>query len=206
MKKLLFTLLILFGAISQVSAVKTVKIQFATEANNWLSKTFCAIWAWGPETSAEWYTLTDDNSDGIYEASVPDGVKTWILNCSDENEKWGTQTGNITCYSGYIYTINRNDAHNIGDGITIAIETPKSFKLQFANAAANMTGKTDLFSMAMFKNQLLNIDKEIDSMLNQAPPPGLAEFLGMSGFKVNIDLHGNITHVNMPAVPDESGD
>ena len=139
MKKLLFTLLILFGAISQVSAVKTVKIQFATEANNWLSKTFCAIWAWGPETSAEWYTLTDDNSDGIYEASVPDGVKTWILNCSDENEKWGTQTGNITCYSGYIYTINRNDAHNIGDGITIAIETPKSFKLQFANAAANWT-------------------------------------------------------------------
>lgn len=73
-----------------------------------------------------------------------------------------------------------------------------------ANAAANMTGKTDLFSMAMFKNQLMNIDKEIDSMLNQAPPPGLAEFLGMSGFKVNIDLHGNITHVNMPAVADGS--
>ena len=68
-----------------------------------------------------------------------------------------------------------------------------------ANAAANMTGKTDLFSMAMFKNQLLNIDKEIESMFRQGPPPGLSEFLGMSGFKVNIDLHGNITNVNMPA-------
>ena len=68
-----------------------------------------------------------------------------------------------------------------------------------ANAAANMTGKTDLFSMAMFKNQLENIDKEIEAMFRQGPPPGLAEFLGMSGFKVNIDLHGNIINVNMPA-------
>ena len=73
-----------------------------------------------------------------------------------------------------------------------------------ANAAAQMTGKTDLFSMAMFKNQLQNVDKEIDNMLKQAPPPGLAEFLGMAGFKVTIDLHGNITQVNMPAVPEDS--
>lgn len=73
-----------------------------------------------------------------------------------------------------------------------------------ANAAASMTGKTDIFSMAMFKNQLKNIDKEIEAMLNQAPPPGLAEYLGMSGFKVNIDLHGNIVSVNMPAAPDQS--
>lgn len=75
-----------------------------------------------------------------------------------------------------------------------------------ANAAANMTGKTDLFSMAMFKNQLKNIDKEIDAMFLQAPPPGLAEYLGMAGFKINIDLHGNIVGVNMPSVPDGSGE
>ena len=72
-----------------------------------------------------------------------------------------------------------------------------------ANAAAQMTGKTDLFSMAMFKNQLQNIDKEVEALLRQGPPPGLAEFLGMSGFKVNIDLHGNIVHVNMPAVAED---
>ena len=64
-----------------------------------------------------------------------------------------------------------------------------------ANAAANMTGKTDLFSMAVFKSQLKNIDKEIDAMFRQGPPPGLAEMLGMSGFKVTIDMHGNITDV-----------
>ena len=70
-----------------------------------------------------------------------------------------------------------------------------------ANAAANMTGKNDLFSMVMFKNSLKNIDKEIEAMFRQGPPPGLAEFLGMSGFKVNIDIHGNITNVNMPSAP-----
>ncbi len=70
-----------------------------------------------------------------------------------------------------------------------------------ANAAANMTGKNDLFSMVMFKNSLMNIDKEIEAMFRQGPPPGLAEFLGMSGFRVNIDIHGNITNVNMPSTP-----
>ena len=73
-----------------------------------------------------------------------------------------------------------------------------------ANAAAQMTGKTDLFSMAMFKNQLQNVDKEIDNMLKQAPPPGLVEFLGMAGFKINIDIHGDITQVNMPTISEDS--
>ncbi len=75
-----------------------------------------------------------------------------------------------------------------------------------ANAAASMTGKTDLFSMAMFKSQLKNIDKEIDAMFRQAPPPGLSEYLGMAGFKVNIDIHGNIVSVNMPTAPEQSDD
>ena len=69
-----------------------------------------------------------------------------------------------------------------------------------ANAAANMTGQTDLFSMAMFKSQLKNIDKEIESLFKQGPPQGMREFLGMSGFRVTIDLHGDIVNVNMPSV------
>ncbi len=71
-----------------------------------------------------------------------------------------------------------------------------------ANEAANMLGKTDLFSMAMLKNQLKNIDREIDAMFRQGPPPGLAEYMGMNGFKVNIDMHGNIVNVNMPTAPE----
>ena len=61
-----------------------------------------------------------------------------------------------------------------------------------ANAAANMSGKTDLFSIAMIKSQLKNIDKEIDALFRNGPPAGMAEMLGMTGFKVIIDLHGNI--------------
>ena len=73
-----------------------------------------------------------------------------------------------------------------------------------ANAAANMTGQTDLFSMAMFKSQLKNIDKEIETLFRQGPPQGMTEFLGMSGFKVNIDLHGDIVNVKMPSIGDGS--
>lgn len=75
-----------------------------------------------------------------------------------------------------------------------------------ANAAANMTGQNDIFSMAMWKNQLKNIDKEVEKMLKQGPPEGLREMLGMTGFRVNIDIHGSIVHVDMPSQPDESDD
>ena len=43
-------------------------------------------------------------------------------------------------------------------------------------------------------------------MFRQAPPPGLSEYLGMAGFKVNIDIHGNIVSVNMPTAPEQSDD
>ena len=74
-----------------------------------------------------------------------------------------------------------------------------------ASQAATMNGKTDLFSMAMFKNQLKNIDKEIEAMFSMPRPQGLTEYLGMTGFKVIIDIHGNIVHVDMPAAPDGPG-
>ncbi len=73
-----------------------------------------------------------------------------------------------------------------------------------ANAAANMSGKTDLFSIAMIKSQLKNIDKEIDALFRNGPPAGMAEMLGMTGFKVIIDLHGNIVEAKMPARSEDS--
>lgn len=73
-----------------------------------------------------------------------------------------------------------------------------------ANAAANMSGKTDLFSIAMIKNQLKNIDKEIDALFRNGPPAGMAEILGMSGFRVTIDIHGNIVEAKMPSRAEDS--
>ena len=138
---------------------------------------------------------------------------------------------NYAFFKGLVYDVNNNliETVTIGDesfyivddyGFKRHIESrevdEKIFRLftdqidgneeYLANAAAQMTGKTDLFSMAMFKNQLQNLDKEIDNMLKQAPPPGLVEFLGMAGFKVNIDIHGDITQVNMPTISEDSED
>ena len=84
MKKLLFTLLILFGAIAQVSADenKTLLLSFITDevkaawmpASGWTS-----IWAYKSGEAGSWYALSDSNSDGIYEASIPDKCDKWLL-------------------------------------------------------------------------------------------------------------------------------
>ena len=71
-----------------------------------------------------------------------------------------------------------------------------------ATEAAKMTGKNDLFSMAIFKNQLQNINKEVDQALKQGFPAGVTDMLAMTGFKVTIDYHGNITNISVPQQPE----
>lgn len=126
----------------------------------------------------------------------------------DENDN---PAETVTVGNDSFYVINDNgfkrhiDAREIDEKIvhlfTDQIDGNEDY---LANAAANFTGKTDIFSMALFKNQLKNIDKEIETMFQQGPPPGLAEMMGMAGFKVTIDLHGNILNVNMPSSSDGS--
>ncbi len=73
-----------------------------------------------------------------------------------------------------------------------------------ATEAAKMTGKNDLFSMAIFKNQLKNIDKEVEQTLKQGFPAGVTDMLGMTGFRVTIDYHGNIKEISVPQQPNAS--
>jgi hypothetical protein len=71
--------------------------------------------------------------------------------------------------------------------------------------AAKLLGTDDIFSKAMLENQLKNIDKQFDAILETGIPEESRAFMGMSGFKVVINMHGEVVRLDQPAAADEGG-
>ena len=61
--------------------------------------------------------------------------------------------------------------------------------------AAKMMGTDDLFSKAMIENQLKHIDKQFEMLFEVGIPEDMRTYLGMSGFKVVVDYHGEVIDV-----------
>jgi hypothetical protein len=72
---------------------------------------------------------------------------------------------------------------------------------------AKMLGQEDLFTRAAIEQQLKNIDRQFDALLQAGIPEEGRAYLGMLGFKVIINYHGEVLRVEQPAAPDdESGE
>jgi hypothetical protein len=72
--------------------------------------------------------------------------------------------------------------------------------------AAKMLGTDDIFSKALLENQLKNIEKQFDALLEMGIPEESRAFMGMSGFKVVINIHGEVVRLDQPAAADQGGD
>jgi hypothetical protein len=68
--------------------------------------------------------------------------------------------------------------------------------------AAKMLGTDDIFSKAMLENQLKNIGKQFDAILDMGIPEESRAFMGMSGFKIVINIHGEVVRLDQPAATD----
>jgi len=73
---------------------------------------------------------------------------------------------------------------------------------------AKMLGQDDPFSKAMIENQLKNIDKQFDTIMQTGFPEEMHAYLGMMGFKVVINYHGDVLRVEQPGSSggDEGGE
>jgi hypothetical protein len=71
---------------------------------------------------------------------------------------------------------------------------------------AKMIGQQDIFSRAAIQNQLKNIDKQFNTLLETGIPSEARAYLGMMGFKVVINVHGEVVRVEQPSMTDESGE
>jgi predicted RNA polymerase sigma factor len=64
-----------------------------------------------------------------------------------------------------------------------------------------MLGKDDLFTKAMIDASIQNIDR----LIEQGLPDDVRTWLGMFGFRIIVDIHGEVTRTDLPAqkAPDE---
>lgn len=72
-----------------------------------------------------------------------------------------------------------------------------------ADQTAKMLGQDDLFTHAIIQNQLKNIDQQFKQLLQTGIPEGSRMYLGMTGFKVVINIHGEIVQIEQPSAPAE---
>ena len=66
-----------------------------------------------------------------------------------------------------------------------------------------MLGQEDIFTKAMIERSLRNVDEQFDQLLAQGLPDEARAWLGMLGFRVVIDVHGNVVRVEQPSAPEE---
>ena len=69
---------------------------------------------------------------------------------------------------------------------------------------AKMLGQDDIFSRAMIQKQLENIDEQFEKILGSGIPTEGRSYMGMMGFKIVINVHGEVIYFEQPSgLPDE---
>ena len=66
--------------------------------------------------------------------------------------------------------------------------------------AAKMTGQDDIFSRAIFLEQLKNIDRQFEQLIEEGLPEEGRAYMGMTGFKIIINHHGEVVDVEQPGM------
>lgn len=69
--------------------------------------------------------------------------------------------------------------------------------------AAKMLGQEDVFTQAAIEQQLKNMDKQFDQLIQAGIPEDMRAYLGMMGFKIVINVHGEVVRVEQPGGGEE---
>ena len=69
--------------------------------------------------------------------------------------------------------------------------------------ALNFLGKDDLFTKAALDASIENVD--IDEIIAQGIPEQARVMMGMMGFRITINVHGDIVDMHQPEAPDDEG-
>ena len=71
---------------------------------------------------------------------------------------------------------------------------------------AKMIGQEDVFTKAAIEQQIKNIDKQFDQLMQAGIPEDMRAYLGMVGFKIVINVHGEVVKVEQPGAAGDEGE
>ncbi len=86
--------------------------------------------------------------------------------------------------------------------LEIMAESVHGHEELLSEQAAKMLGQEDIFSRAALENQIKNIGEQFNKVLETGIPEDGRAFLGMSGFRVRINMHGDVLEVTQPGRED----
>jgi hypothetical protein len=69
---------------------------------------------------------------------------------------------------------------------------------ELAEQTAKMIGQDDIFSKALIENQLKNMDQQFEAVLKSGIPEEGRTYMGMMGFRIKINVHGEVLEVKQP--------
>lgn len=71
---------------------------------------------------------------------------------------------------------------------------------------AKMLGQDDIFSRAIIDKQLKEIDQQFERLLSIGIPEEGRAYMGMMGFKVIINFHGDVVRLDQPSGVSDEGE
>ncbi|MBU0513054.1 MAG: hypothetical protein KJ638_15315 [Chloroflexi bacterium] len=66
--------------------------------------------------------------------------------------------------------------------------------------AAKMLGQDDIFTRAMIETQLKQMDQQFDRILEAGIPEDGRAYMGMTGFRIRINVHGDVVEIEQPGM------
>jgi hypothetical protein len=66
-----------------------------------------------------------------------------------------------------------------------------------------MIGQDDIFTKAAIDASLKNIGEQFEALMDHGLPEEMRAWMGMTGFRVVINLHGEVLRVDQPSAPED---
>ena len=85
----------------------------------------------------------------------------------------------------------------VWDTLTSGISGNEDF---LSEQTAKILGQEDIFSIAVIRQQLENSQAQFEQLRNTGLPQGMRNYLGMTGFRIVVDFHGDVVEIKQPAI------
>lgn len=66
----------------------------------------------------------------------------------------------------------------------------------------SLLGKEDLFTKAMIDASIQDMDERIEELMRHGLPEGVRAWLGMLGFRIVVNVHGEVVDIQSPDIAD----
>jgi len=116
--------------------------------------------------------------------------------------------GDEPCYVVDDYGFRRHIPSEQVDRQVLAqiTELMKGSEGLISEQTAKMLGQEDVFTKAAIEQQLKNIDKQFDQLMQVGIPEDMRAYMGMAGFKIIINVHGEVLKVDQPGTTGDGGE